>query len=191
MLKICLATRNSHKIREIIEVSPKNIEFISLDDIRCREELPETGNTIPANSLQKAMWVWENYGVNCLADDSGLEIVGLNGAPGVHSAYYAGTRDFDENIALVLQNMLGRSNRKAAFKTVMTLVIGGEAHQFEGRVEGEILHEKRGKNGFGYDPIFLALGEVLTFAEMSISEKNKISHRSNALQKVITYLESV
>lgn len=187
-MKIYLASRNAHKIAEITSALPTTIEFLSLDDIPCVEELPETGDTLPENSLQKAQYVWDNYGVNCLSDDSGLEIEALGGKPGVHSAHYAGTRDFEENIAKVLAEMPNEATRKAQFKTVMTLIIAGKAWQFQGTVEGEILPAKRGEKGFGYDPIFLPNGFEKTFAEMTTDEKNAISHRSRALAKVVGFL---
>lgn len=189
-MKIYLASRNAHKISEIKNALPADITFLSLDDIPCEEELPETGETIPENSLQKAQYIWDNYHVNSLSDDSGLEIEALGGKPGVHSAHYAGSRDFDQNMAKVLQEMATATNRKAVFKTVMTLIIAGEAHQFEGIVEGEILHEKHGEKGFGYDPIFLPTGYDKTFAQMTTEEKNSISHRSRALAKVVAFLKS-
>ncbi|TAE11651.1 MAG: RdgB/HAM1 family non-canonical purine NTP pyrophosphatase [Bacteroidetes bacterium] len=189
-MKIYLASRNAHKISEIKNALPADITFLSLDDIPCEEELPETGETIPENSLQKAQYIWDNYQVNSLSDDSGLEIEALGGKPGVHSAHYAGSRDFDQNMAKVLQEMATATNRKAVFKTVMTLIIAGEAHQFEGIVEGEILHEKHGEKGFGYDPIFLPTGYDKTFAQMTTEEKNSISHRSRALAKVVAFLKS-
>lgn len=188
-MKIYLASRNAHKIAEITSALPAHIHFLSLDDIPCTEELPETGETIPENSLQKAQYVWDNFQVNCLSDDSGLEIEALAGKPGVHSAHYAGTRDFDKNIEAVLKEMPAEASRKATFKTVMTLLIAGKAYQFEGTVEGQILPAKRGEKGFGYDPIFLPDGYEKTFAEMTTEEKNAISHRSRALAKVVDFLQ--
>jgi XTP/dITP diphosphohydrolase len=190
-MKICFATRNTHKIKEIQAKLAQTIEVISLDDIGCQEELPETTDTIEGNSLQKAQYIWQNYQTNCFADDSGLEIDALNGEPGVHSAYYAGSRDFDENIALVLTKLGTQSNRKAQFKTVITAIIDGKAQQFTGMVEGEILKEKRGKDGFGYDPIFLPTGFDKTFAEMSMEEKNKMSHRAKAVGMLLAFLKSL
>ncbi len=189
-MNIYLASRNAHKILEITTTLPAHVVLKSLDDIPCTEELPETGDTIPDNSLEKAQYVWDNYQVNCLSDDSGLEIEALGGKPGVHSAYYSGSRDFEANIQAVLKEMPAEGSRKACFKTVMTLVLAGKAHQFEGIVEGEILFEKRGEQGFGYDPIFLPTGYDKTFAEMTTEEKNKISHRSRALAKVVAFLEN-
>ncbi len=189
-MKIYLATRNAHKIAEITAALPDQVQFLSLDDIPCTDELPETGDTIPANSLQKAQYIWDNYRVACLSDDSGLEIEALGGKPGVHSAHYAGTRDFDKNMAAVLQEIPEGASRRAIFKTVMTLIIAGEVHQFEGTVAGEILPAKRGTQGFGYDPIFLPDGHEKTFAEMTTTEKNAISHRNRALQKLIAFLRT-
>jgi XTP/dITP diphosphohydrolase len=190
-MKIYLASRNAHKIQEISQALPAHITFLSLDDIPCLEELPETGETIPENSLEKAQYVWDNYQVNCLSDDSGLEIEALGGKPGVHSAHYSGTRDFAQNIAKVLLEMPAQGSRKAVFKTVMTLIIAGKAHQFEGTVEGQILSEKQGEQGFGYDPIFLPDGYDKTFAEMSTEQKNSMSHRNRALQQVVAFLEKL
>jgi len=189
-MQIYLASRNAHKITEITNALPAHIQLSALDDIPCTEELPETGETIPENAREKAQYIWDNYNVNCLSDDSGLEIEALAGKPGVHSAHYAGTRDFEANIQAVLNQMPAHTPRKAVFRTVMTLIINGIAHQFEGTVEGQILLEKRGTQGFGYDPIFLPDGYTQTFAEMTTEQKNKISHRNRALQKVIAFLNN-
>ena len=151
------------------------------------DELPET--TIPGNSRQKADYIWTHYGISCFADDSGLEIDALNGEPGVDSAFYSGSRDHGKNIQKVLQNLTGQINRRARFITVFTLILHGVEHQFEGIVEGQIQTAPRGAGGFGYDPIFQPDGYDRTFAEMSIDEKNTISHRARALTKMIAYLE--
>lgn len=189
-MKLCFATRNENKLREIKNLLGNHFEILSLDDIGCQDELPETQDTIEGNSLQKAQYVWDHFQVNCFADDSGLEVEALGGAPGVDSAFYSGTRDFDANIALLLQNLENQENRQARFKTVISLIINNQSNQFTGIVEGEILPEKRGQEGFGYDPIFLPHGYSRTFAEMSLSEKNKISHRAQAFQLLAAFLEN-
>lgn len=190
-MTFCFATRNTNKLLEIKKILPDWIELINLDDINCQEELPETQATIEGNSLQKAQYIWDNYQVNCFADDSGLEVEALNGEPGVDSAFYSGERDFDKNIQKLLKNLGDNQNRKAQFKTIITLIIDGKHQQFTGIVKGNILEEKRGEGGFGYDPIFLPQGYQKTFAEMSLEIKNKISHRSNAIQQLVEYLQDL
>jgi len=192
VLKVCFATRNKNKIKEIEDLIPPEVELLSLDDINCKEELPETTRTIEGNSKQKAKYVWDNYQINCFADDSGLEVEALNGEPGVDSAYYGGEeRNHDKNIEKLLKNLKDKNERKAQFKTVITLFLNGESHQFTGIIKGEILEEKRGKGGFGYDPIFIPENEKFTFAEMPLSQKNTISHRSRALKQLIDFLQAV
>lgn len=190
-MQLCLATRNAHKIREIQDKLGLGFQVLSLDDILCNEELPETADTIEANSLQKAAYVWENYKVSCFADDSGLEVDALKGAPGVHSAYYSGSRDFKQNIDFLLKNLEGKPLRTARFKTVITLILEGKIHQFEGLAEGEILEAPRGIEGFGYDPVFLPKGYTQTFGEMNLEEKNRISARGRATQKLVDFLASL
>jgi len=190
-MKLCFATRNTNKIKEIKAKLGDAFEIVSLEDIQCQEELPETTGTIEGNSAQKAQFVWEHYNINCFADDSGLEVTALAGAPGVDSAMYAGVHgDSEANIQLLLKNLQGISQREAQFKTVITLVLNGKTHQFEGTIAGSILEEKKGSEGFGYDPVFLPKGYPQTFAEMPLEEKNKISHRSLATEKLIQYLQS-
>lgn len=191
MKALCFATRNQHKIQEISTQLGDNFKIISLDVLGCQEELPETTGTIEGNSKQKAQYIWENYQTDCFADDSGLEVEALHGAPGVDSAHYAGTRDFQANIDLLLKNLAGQSNRNAQFKTVITLVRSGLYHQFTGIVKGQILQTTQGTEGFGYDPIFRPEGYSQTFAEMTLAEKNKISHRALALKQLIDFLGSV
>jgi XTP/dITP diphosphohydrolase len=188
-VEYCFATNNQHKIQEVKELVGSSISILSLQDIGCHEELKEEHPTIEGNSLQKARYVFSQYHIPCFADDSGLEVVALNGEPGVHSAYYSGSRDFNSNIALVLKKLQGRSNRKAHFKTVITLVAPAIQKQFEGILKGQILVEKRGEQGFGYDPIFLPDGYQKTLAEISLTEKNKISHRAQAVDKLIMFLK--
>lgn len=189
-MEYCFATNNQHKIQEVKELVGSSISILSLQDIGCHEELKEEQPTIEGNSLQKARYVFSQYHIPCFADDSGLEVVALNGEPGVHSAYYSGSRDFNSNIALVLKKLQGRSNRTAHFKTVITLVAPAIQKQFEGILKGQILVEKRGEQGFGYDPIFLPDGYQKTLAEISLTEKNKISHRAQAVDKLIMFLKS-
>lgn len=191
MVKICFATNNQHKLREIQAILGDSFELITLKDIQCLEELPETNRTIEANSMQKAQFVWDHYQIPCFADDSGVEVFALNGEPGVDSAYYAGPQKNDEeNLLLLLKNMEGVINRSAQFKTVVTFVDGHITQQFEGIIKGTIIQEKRGQNGFGYDPIFIPDGFEKTFAEMSLEEKKAISHRSIAFLQLQKYLKN-
>lgn len=190
-MNLCFATNNVHKLAEAQTILGNHMKLVGLKDIGCFETLPETSNTIAGNSFQKAEYVWKKYHVDCFADDSGLEIDALGGAPGVHSAYYAGQHRSDEdNIALVLKNLANQSQRRAQFKTVITLFWKGSPYQFEGIIEGVILNEKRGTNGFGYDPIFQPKGYALSFAEMRPDEKNAISHRAIAIKKLASFLQA-
>jgi len=190
-MTICFATNNLHKLEEVKhKVAPLSINISSLSDIGCAEELPETQDTIPGNSLQKAMYVFTHYGIACFADDTGLEVDALNGAPGVYSARYAGPqRSSADNIGLLLNNLKGRKDRGAQFRTVITLVgLQSEPLIFEGVVRGEISATLRGNSGFGYDPVFVPNGHNRTFAEMTLDEKNRLSHRALAVSKLITFL---
>lgn len=188
--KICFASNNAHKLEEISRQLSGLYEIVSLKEIGCLEELPETGHTLEANSLEKAKYVADRYGIDCFADDTGLEIDALNGEPGVDTAHYAGPqRDAQDNMNLVLTNLKGKSNRKATFKTVITLIQSGSIHTFVGVVEGTILDGKQGTTGFGYDPIFQPEGFDHSFAEMTIEEKNVISHRGRAVTKLMEYLK--
>jgi len=190
-MTICFATNNLHKLEEVKhKVAPLSINISSLSDIGCAEELPETQDTIPGNSLQKAMYVFTHYGIACFADDTGLEVDALNGAPGVYSARYAGPqRSSADNIGLLLNNLKGRKDRGAQFRTVITLVgLRPEPLTFEGVVRGEISATLRGNSGFGYDPVFVPNGHNRTFAEMTLDEKNRLSHRALAVSKLITFL---
>ena len=193
-MELCFATNNQHKLDEVSTSLGNSFTIKTLHEIGCTEELPETTGTIPGNSRQKAAYVWTHFGVSCFADDSGLEVAALNGEPGVDSAYYSGSREADKNIQKLLTNLAGERNRKAQFVTVFTLILHGQSgdpveHQFEGIVEGQIIEEPRGTGGFGYDPVFLPDGYNRTFAELTIEEKNKMSHRAKALAKMIDYLE--
>ncbi|NLR94660.1 non-canonical purine NTP diphosphatase [Flammeovirga agarivorans] len=192
MKKICFATNNPNKLKEIQQQLDGLYEVVSLKEINCNEELPETQETLEGNSAQKAQYVWDNYQVSCFADDTGLEVNALNGDPGVYSARYAGPqRDSDDNMDLVLKNLEGKSDRSARFRTVITLVWNGEIKQVDGIAEGEIIKERTGDQGFGYDPIFRPIGHEKTFAQLSASEKNEISHRGKAVTKLIELLKSI
>lgn len=171
---------------------PPIVRLLGLKDINCIEEIPETQPTIEGNASQKAFYVYEKYGHNCFADDTGLEVEALDGRPGVYSARYAGEeKNAGLNMDKILAELNGISNRKARFKTVVSLVIDGKERQFEGLVNGVILHEKRGGKGFGYDPIFQPDGHTRSFAEMGLEEKNKISHRALAVNKLVEYLKQL
>jgi len=190
-MKLVIATNNIHKINEIRHLLNEKIELLSLGDIGCRVELPETEMTLEGNAVQKALYIYEHFNVNCFADDTGLEIDALKGEPGVFSARYAGENcTYEDNIRKVLTAMQEKKNRSARFKTVIALVINGKIETFEGIVEGMIRDQKLGNNGFGYDPIFQPAGLEKTFAEISLEEKNRISHRAIALQKLVKYLEN-
>lgn len=170
----------------------ERFEIVSLQDIGCLEELPETGDTLEHNAFQKAKYVNENFGVDCFADDTGLEVDALEGEPGVYSGRYAGEPRSDErNIDLLLKNLEGSSIRTARFKTVIALLLGGEEYKFEGVAEGEILRERTGSAGFGYDPVFLPKGYTKSFAELSLIEKNAISHRGKAVSELTAFLSHI
>jgi XTP/dITP diphosphohydrolase len=188
-VKICFATNNQKKLEEIRQILGDEFEVLSLDDIGCTEELPETQKTIEGNSLQKAEYVLKKYGIPCFADDTGLEVHYLDGAPGVFSARYAGEqRDDNANINLLLKNMDGVKDRKAQFKTIITWVTPKKIKQFEGIVKGKILTHRQGTGGFGYDPIFQPTGQDVSFAQMTGAQKNLISHRGKAMEKLVKYL---
>ena len=190
MKDYCIASNNKHKIEEMSAIMGSSFSFLSLEEIGCREELPETQDTLEGNALQKARFVFDRYKIPCFADDTGLEVEALNGEPGVYSARYAGpTRDAEANMNLLLKNLEGKSNRNARFRTVIALIDHQGEHLFEGIVEGTIINEKRGTDGFGYDPIFLSKGYSQTFGEMPLSEKNQISHRAKAMKKLCSYLQ--
>lgn len=191
-MKLVFATNNKNKVKEVSALLGDNIEVLSLADIDCKEELPETQDTLQGNAKQKARYVFDNYGYNCFADDTGLEIDALNGEPGVYSARYAGPDcKAEDNMAKVLGAMGDTDNRAAKFRTVIHLVIDGKDDAFEGEVLGQITRERSGAEGFGYDPIFLPTGFDLTFAEMELSEKNKISHRARATMKLVEHLNKL
>ncbi len=189
---LCLATNNQHKVEELQELLGSRYELKTLADIGCYDEIPETENTFQGNSRQKALFVRERFGVNCIADDSGLEVDALNGEPGVFSARYAGEHgNHAKNIDLLLKNLAGIEDRSAQFRCIITLILGDDIYQFDGIIRGKIIDEKRGTQGFGYDPLFIPDGYDRTFAEMSIEEKNPISHRGLAVAKLIEFLDGL
>lgn len=191
-MKLCFATNNAHKIEEIRALVDDYHQILSLQDVGCNEELAEEQDTLEGNSNQKAAYVFKNYNTACFADDTGLEVTVLNNAPGVYSARYAGNqRSAVENMNLLLKNLEGNEERRAQFRTVITLITPKLTKQFEGIVKGTIIKEKRGVAGFGYDPIFLPDGFSRTLAEMTMEEKNKISHRSRAVKKLIDFLNQL
>lgn len=188
-MQLVAATNNKNKIKEIKQLLPDSIELLSLEEINCLEDIPETSDTIEGNAIQKAKYVYDNYGYNCFADDTGLEIEVLNGEPGVYSARYAGEqKNANDNMNLVLKKLDGVTNRNAKFITVITVIIDGNVTCFEGIVEGKITIQKSGSEGFGYDPIFKPNEYDCTFSEMSLEEKNQISHRGKATKKLIQFL---
>jgi XTP/dITP diphosphohydrolase len=190
-MKLVFASHNQNKVNEIKSLLPKSVEVLSLTDIGFVDEIDETGLTLDENSKLKAKAVLKKTGYFCFADDTGLEIEALNYEPGVFSARYAGNQKNDsDNIDKVLLNLKGITNRNARFRTVITLLIGKDEYSFEGKVEGKIIMEKRGEFGFGYDPIFIPEDQSRTFAEMSLEEKNKFSHRARAFQKMIEFLKN-
>ena len=188
-MKLVFATNNPNKLSEIRSLIPEGIEILSLKDINCLEELPETQNTLEGNALQKAKYIFDNFGHNCFADDTGLEINILNGEPGVYSARYDGDEcNSEDNIEKVIEKLEGEEDRKAKFRTVIALIIDGTETLFEGICVGEITKNKSGVEGFGYDPIFKPFGYDITFAEMKKSEKGKISHRGKTVEKLVDFL---
>ncbi len=190
-MNLVFATNNHHKLEEIQAILGGHFKLLSLTDIGCFEDIPEEEPTLEGNARQKAFYVFDRYGYPCFADDTGLEIEALNQKPGVYSARYAGKeKDANANMDKVLSKLSKINNRKARFRTVISLVINGMETQFEGIVEGEILTEKKGNSGFGYDPIFRPLGFNQTFAEMSLTDKNKISHRGRAVEKLVSFLKN-
>ena len=191
-MKIVFATNNPNKLKEIQSLMPAGIEIISLKDIGCTEDIPETGETLEANAFQKARYLKELYGYDCFADDTGLEIESLNRAPGVYSARYAGPeRSAEANMAKILSELDGKENRKAQFRTAIALILNGKEQLFEGKVEGHISETKQGEEGFGYDPIFLPKNYQRSFAQMSMDEKGTISHRGRAVRKLVDFLRSI
>ncbi|WP_224491025.1 non-canonical purine NTP diphosphatase [Robertkochia flava] len=189
-MKLVFATHNLNKLKEVKALLPKHIELLSLDDIGCTEEIPEEADTIEENAIGKANYVKNTYGYDCFADDTGLEVTALNGAPGVYSARYAGAEKSDlKNIEKLLNELDGKKDRSARFKTVIALNLENEKILFQGIAEGTIVETPRGDSGFGYDPVFKPSQYDQTFAELPLSEKNKISHRAKAMQQLIDYFK--
>lgn len=193
-MKIVFATNNQHKLSEIRQILGSRVEVLSLNDIGCYVDIPETGTTLEENALQKAQYIYDNYHIDVFADDTGLEVEALNGAPGVYSARYASmenssaSHDSEANMVRLLKELGDNNNRRARFRTVIALIQQGKVHEFEGIVNGNIISERRGGEGFGYDPIFQPDGYDQTFAEMGAETKNQISHRARATQKLANYL---
>ena len=189
-LELVFATNNAHKLEEVQAMVGDKFELKSLADIDCQDDIPETGVTFHENAQQKTDYLVNKYGLYCFGDDSGLEVDALHGEPGVYSARYSGSRDMEKNIDLVLDKLGDNPNRTARFKTVISLYLNEQQHFFEGAIEGQIIKERRGEKGFGYDPIFIPNGYDKTFAEMSADEKNAISHRAIAVSKLAVFLKN-
>jgi XTP/dITP diphosphohydrolase len=192
MIELVFATNNVHKLEEIKAAVGNAIRIRSLEEIGFTDDIPETGQTLEANTSQKSHYIFQKYGINCFADDTGLEVEALDGRPGVFSARYAGPeQDHNKNIDKLLRELNDHKNRKARFRTVISLVLDGKEYLFEGIANGSILTERHGSKGFGYDPIFQPVGYKQSFAEMDLEEKNKISHRGRAIQKLIAFLQAL
>lgn len=190
--KFVFATNNAHKLEEVTAILGNRVELLSLKDINCHTDIPETADTLEGNALLKAQFIQKNYQMDCFADDTGLEVEALNGEPGVYSARYAGDgHNAEANMLKLLHTMEGIENRKAQFRTVFALIIDGKEHLFEGVIKGEIIKTRRGNSGFGYDPIFVPEGYSQTFAEMGNELKNKISHRTIATNKLCKFLNKI
>jgi len=192
MLSLYFATQNQHKLSEVRKKLPESISLFDLTEFNLKEEIPETGSTLEENALLKAKYIFDKFNVNCFADDSGLEVEILGNAPGVYSARYAGEPKNDENnIDKLLSELNGIENRNAQFRTVISLILNGKEYFFEGTIKGKIIHERKGNNGFGYDPIFVPNGFEKSFAELSLDVKNKISHRAIAVEKLVEFLNKI
>ncbi len=192
MMKLVFSTGNLNKANEIKSMLPEDTELLTLKDLDLEDDIPETAPTLEGNAKLKAKYVVEHYNIDCFADDTGLEVYCLNNEPGVLSARYAGEqKSSEDNIKLLLSKLIEKNDRRARFRTVIALHLDGNLHTFEGIVEGKIIHEKRGEKGFGYDPIFVPDGYDITFAEMSLNEKNMISHRAKAFAKMIEFLNAL
>jgi XTP/dITP diphosphohydrolase len=190
MIELVFATNNQHKLEEIKKAVGTKFKILSLEEIGCNEDIAETAETLEGNASIKSHYIFDNFGKNCFGDDTGLEIEALNGRPGVYSARYGGPgHDHEKNMDRVLSELKGIDNRKARFRTVISLILDGKEYQFEGIVNGEILIERQGNKGFGYDPIFLPNGYQVSFAEMDLDAKNKISHRGKAVSKLLQHLK--
>lgn len=191
-MKLIFATQNKHKIEEIKPGLNPQIELIDLENLGFKEDVPENADTLEGNALEKANFIYSKYHIDTISDDTGLEVESLNGEPGIYSARYAGeSKNSDDNIDKLLQNLKGKSNRKARFKTVIALILDQKEYVFEGIVEGEIIESRKGEMGFGYDPIFQPTGYNKTFAEMTLEQKNDISHRARALKKLTIFLNEL
>lgn len=191
-MKIVFATHNKNKLKEVQSMLPDSITLLSLDTIECFDEIPETAETLEGNAILKANYITEKYGYDCFADDTGLEVEELGGAPGVYSARYAGLEnDANANVQKLLKAMYGITNRKAQFRTVIALNLKGKQYLFKGVCKGEIIKNPQGQNGFGYDPIFKPEGFDRSFAEMSLTEKNSVSHRALAIDKLVKFLSKI
>lgn len=190
--KLVFATNNAHKLEEVVAILGDQVELLSLNDIGCQTDIPETAETLEGNALLKSSYIYKNYHLDCFADDTGLEVEALNGAPGVYSARYAGGEGHDAqaNMLKLLHELDGKENRKAQFRTAISLILDGKEYLFEGVIKGEIIKEKRGDSGFGYDPVFMPKGYDRTFAELGNDIKNQISHRALAVQKLCEFLQS-
>jgi XTP/dITP diphosphohydrolase len=191
MKYLVFATNNQHKLEEVQAMIGDEFQLKSLKDIGCEADIPETGSTFQENATQKSHYIFRRFQVDCFSDDSGLEVDGLNGEPGVYSAHYSGSRDSETNLQLVLDKLRDSPNRNARFRCVISLIMGGREHLFEGEVEGAIAHQRSGKSGFGYDPIFIPQGYDVTFSEMTSDEKNSISHRGRAMTKMVDFLKKI
>lgn len=190
MKTLVFATNNAHKLEEVRAILGNDFQIASLKEIGCHDDIPETADTLEGNAMQKAQYIKDKFGMDCFADDTGLEVEALNNAPGVFSARYAGPgHDSEANMKKLLHEMEGKENRKARFRTVIALLLDGKKYTFEGIVKGNIIEEKRGDSGFGYDPIFVPEGYDLTFAELGNDIKNKISHRAEAVKKLSAFLK--
>ena len=191
-LNLVFATNNSNKVKEIQALIGHNFKILSLQSVNCLEDIPETADTLAGNALQKANYLFDNYKYDCFADDTGLLVESLYGEPGVYSARYAGDqKNSDDNMNLLLEKLKNKENRKAKFQTVIALIINGKTVTFSGEVHGKVAKEKSGTTGFGYDPIFIPNGYDTTFSEMTIEEKNKISHRGIATRKLMAHLKNL
>ena len=190
--KLVFATNNAHKLEEVAAILGDQVELLSLNDISCQTDTPETAATLEGHALLKSSYIYKNYHLDCFADDTGLEVEALNGAPGVYSARYAGGEGHDAqaNMLKLLHELEGKENRKAQFRTAISLILDGKEYLFEGVIKGEIIKEKRGDSGFGYDPVFMPEGYDRTFAELGNDIKNQISHRALAVQKLCEFLQS-
>lgn len=193
MKRLVFATNNAHKLEEVSAILGDKIELLSLKDINCQTDIPETADTLEGNALLKSSYIFQNYHLDCFADDTGLEVEALDGAPGVYSARYAGGEghNAESNMLKLLHEMEGKENRKAQFRTAISLILGGKEYLFEGIIKGEIIKEKRGDSGFGYDPVFVPEGYNQTFAELGNDIKNRISHRALAVNKLCDFLRTL